>query len=110
MRRTACSRRCRPTAYWAPPTSRLTGTSITAASERHAAAWDPEGFPIAFNGRPLERDWDLFEPLMTNAVARAPPLKDAEVVRLVNGPEAFTPDGEFILCPSEVRGFWVAAG
>jgi 4-methylaminobutanoate oxidase (formaldehyde-forming) len=37
-------------------------------------------------------------------------LKDAEVVRLVNGPEAFTPDNEFILGPSEVRGFWVAAG
>jgi 4-methylaminobutanoate oxidase (formaldehyde-forming) len=37
-------------------------------------------------------------------------LKEAEVVRLVNGPEAFTPDGEFILGPSEVRGFWVAAG
>jgi 4-methylaminobutanoate oxidase (formaldehyde-forming) len=28
----------------------------------------------------------------------------------VNGPEAFTPDGEFILGPSDVRGFWVAAG
>jgi 4-methylaminobutanoate oxidase (formaldehyde-forming) len=33
-----------------------------------------------------------------------------EVVRLINGPEAFTPDGEFILGPSDVRGFWVAAG
>jgi 4-methylaminobutanoate oxidase (formaldehyde-forming) len=29
---------------------------------------------------------------------------------LVNGPEAFTPDGEFILGPSDVGGFWVAAG
>ena len=33
-----------------------------------------------------------------------------EVVKLINGPEAFTPDGEFILGPSDVRGFWVAAG
>ena len=33
-----------------------------------------------------------------------------EVVRLINGPEAFTPDGEFILGPSDVGGFWVAAG
>jgi glycine cleavage system T protein len=31
-------------------------------------------------------------------------------VRLVNGPEAFTPDGEFILGPTDVRGFWVASG
>src|SRR5207244_6342912 len=37
-------------------------------------------------------------------------LGDAEVIRLINGPEAFTPDGEFILGPSDVRGFWVAAG
>src|SRR4029453_15068277 len=29
---------------------------------------------------------------------------------LINGPEAFTPDGEFILGPSEVRGFWLATG
>ncbi|HEX9476938.1 MAG TPA: FAD-dependent oxidoreductase, partial [Candidatus Dormibacteraeota bacterium] len=47
---------------------------------------------------------------MTNAIVRTPSLKDASVVRLVNGPEAFTPDGEFILGPTEVRGFWVAAG
>jgi 4-methylaminobutanoate oxidase (formaldehyde-forming) len=32
------------------------------------------------------------------------------VVKLINGPEAFTPDGEFILGESDVRGFWVAAG
>ena len=47
---------------------------------------------------------------MENAIVRVPELEDAEVVRLVNGPEAFTPDGEFILGESDVRGFWVAAG
>src|SRR4029078_12344694 len=44
------------------------------------------------------------------AIVRVPELADAEVIRLVNGPEAFTPDGEFILGPTAVRGFWVAAG
>ena len=39
-----------------------------------------------------------------------PALVDAEVVQLINGPEAFTPDGEFILGESEVAGFFVAAG
>ena len=29
---------------------------------------------------------------------------------MINGPEAFTPDGEFILGESDVRGFFVAAG
>jgi glycine cleavage system T protein len=31
-------------------------------------------------------------------------------VELTNGPESFTPDGEFILGESRVRGFFVAAG
>jgi len=39
-----------------------------------------------------------------------PSLAEMGVVRLVNGPEAFTPDGEFVLGPTDVRGFWVAAG
>jgi 4-methylaminobutanoate oxidase (formaldehyde-forming) len=47
---------------------------------------------------------------MTNALVRVPELGEAEVIRLVNGPEAFTPDGEFILGPTEVPGFWVASG
>ena len=32
------------------------------------------------------------------------------VTRLINGPEAFTPDNEFCLGESEVRGYFVAAG
>ena len=47
---------------------------------------------------------------MENAIVRVPALEEMEVVKLINGPEAFTPDGEFILGPSDVRGFWVAAG
>src|SRR3954447_24612973 len=47
---------------------------------------------------------------MENAIVRVPALADTGVVRLVNGPEAFTPDGEFILGPTEVLGFWTAAG
>ena len=37
-------------------------------------------------------------------------MEQAEVRKLFNGPEAFTPDGEFILGESDVPGFWVAAG
>src|SRR5260370_27123142 len=83
---------------------------IMGGYEREPAPWGLDGIPSDFNGRLLEPDWDRLEPLMTNAIVRTPSLKDAEVVRLVNGPEAFTPDGEFILVPSEVRGFWCAAG
>jgi glycine cleavage system T protein len=86
------------------------GGLVMGGYERHPAPWGLDGIPPDFNGRLLEEDWDRFEELMTNAIVRVPELEDAEVVRLVNGPEAFTPDGEFILGPTEVRGFWVAAG
>ena len=37
-------------------------------------------------------------------------MADAGVNRVINGPEGFTPDNEFILGESEVGGFFVAAG
>jgi glycine cleavage system aminomethyltransferase T/glycine/D-amino acid oxidase-like deaminating enzyme len=86
------------------------GGLIMGGYERDPAPWGLDGIAPDFNGRLLEPDWDRFEPLMTNAIVRTPSIKDAQVVRLVNGPEAFTPDNEFILGPTEVRGFWVAAG
>jgi 4-methylaminobutanoate oxidase (formaldehyde-forming) len=86
------------------------GGLIMGGYERHCAPWSLDGIPADFNGKLLEEDWPRFEELMENAVVRVPSLAEMEVVRLVNGPEAFTPDGEFILGPSEVRGLWVAAG
>jgi 4-methylaminobutanoate oxidase (formaldehyde-forming) len=86
------------------------GGLVMGGYERDPAPWGLDGIPADFNGKLLDPDWDRFEPLMTNAIVRTPSIKDAQVVRLVNGPEAFTPDNEFILGPSEVRGFWVAAG
>ena len=32
----------------------------------------------------------------------------SEIIQLLNGPEGFTPDGEFLLGPTAVKGFWVA--
>src|SRR5881398_2274623 len=86
------------------------GGLVVGGYERHPAPWGLDGIPSDFNGRLLEEDWPRFEELMENALVRVPSLGDMEVVRLVNGPEAFTPDGEFILGPTDVRGFWVAAG
>src|SRR6184192_668053 len=86
------------------------GGLVMGGYERHPAPWGLDGIPADFNGRLLAEDWPRFEELMENALVRVPALADMEVIRLVNGPEAFTPDGEFILGPSDVRGFWVAAG
>ena len=86
------------------------GGLIMGGYERHCAPWGLDGIPADFNSRLLEEDWPRFEELMENAIVRVPSLAEMEIVKLINGPEAFTPDGEFILGPSEVRGFWVAAG
>ena len=37
-------------------------------------------------------------------------MEDVKVTRLINGPEAFTPDNEFCLGETEVAGLFVAAG
>ena len=86
------------------------GGLVMGGYERHPAPWSLDGIPEDFNGKLLAEDWPRFEELMEGALARVPELGDAEVIKLINGPEAFTPDGEFILGPSDVHGFWVAAG
>ena len=86
------------------------GGLIMGGYERHCEPWSLDGIPADFNGKLLAEDWPRFEELMQNAIVRVPSLEEMEVVKLINGPEAFTPDGEFILGPSDVRGFWVAAG
>src|SRR3954465_13689622 len=66
--------------------------------------------PPDFNGRLLEDDWDRFAEIVRNSRVRVPAMADVRVTRLINGPEAFTPDGEFCLGETEVRGLFVAAG
>jgi 4-methylaminobutanoate oxidase (formaldehyde-forming) len=86
------------------------GGLVMGGYERQPAPWSLDGIPEDFNGKLLAEDWPRFEELMEGALVRVPELGDAEVIKLINGPEAFTPDGEFILGPSDVHGFWVAAG
>jgi glycine cleavage system aminomethyltransferase T/glycine/D-amino acid oxidase-like deaminating enzyme len=83
--------------------------------ERRSAPWalDEHGLdrvPADFNGRLLEDDWPRFEELAENSRRRVPAMDEIRVTRLINGPEAFTPDNEFCLGESDVRGFFVAAG
>ena len=86
------------------------GGLVMGGYERNPAVWGLSGIAPDFNSRLLEPDWDRFAPLFEAAISRVPELADAEIVTLINGPEAFTPDGEFILGESAVAGFWVAAG
>ena len=48
---------------------------------------------------------------MKNAMHRTPCLETAPIKMLLNGPESFTPDGNFILGEApELRGYFVCAG
>ena len=58
--------------------------------------------PPDFNGRLLEEDWPRFEEITENSRRRVPAMDDVKVTRLINGPEAFTPDNEFCLGETEV--------
>ncbi|MGZ5308376.1 MAG: GcvT family protein [Solirubrobacterales bacterium] len=69
-----------------------------------------ERIPKDFNGRLLEDDWDRFEEITENSKRRVPVMDDVTITRLINGPEAFTPDNEFCLGETEVAGLFVAAG
>jgi glycine cleavage system aminomethyltransferase T/glycine/D-amino acid oxidase-like deaminating enzyme len=69
-----------------------------------------EAIPPDFNGRLLEEEWERFEEITENSKRRVPAMDEATVTKLINGPEAFTPDNEFCLGESEVAGFFVCAG
>jgi glycine cleavage system aminomethyltransferase T/glycine/D-amino acid oxidase-like deaminating enzyme len=91
------------------------GGLIMGGYERDSAPWSLDAhlldaIPQDFNGRLLEEDWPRFEEIAANSSKRVPVMDDITVTRLINGPEAFTPDNEFCLGESDVRGFFVAAG
>jgi 4-methylaminobutanoate oxidase (formaldehyde-forming) len=91
------------------------GGLVMGGYERDSAPWSLDAhkldaIPADFNGRLLEEDWPRFEQIAVNSRQRVPAMDDITVTKLINGPEAFTPDNEFCLGESDVRGFFVAAG
>jgi sarcosine dehydrogenase len=81
--------------------------------------YEPNPKPWAVDGPPpepfefqlLENDLDHFEPILQLAAGRVPAMQTAGIKQFINGPESFTPDGNFILGEApEVRGFFVGAG
>jgi glycine cleavage system T protein len=84
------------------------GGFVTGGYERNPVPFGLKGIPRDFKYQLLPPDWDRFAPLMENSIKRVPILEKAEIRQLLNGPEGFTPDGEFLLGPTAVKGFWVA--
>lgn len=87
------------------------GGLVMGGFEPVAKPWGMDGVPEDFAFRLLPEDWDQFQILMENALHRTPCLETAEVRQLLNGPESFTPDGNFILGEAPgLRGLYVCAG
>jgi 4-methylaminobutanoate oxidase (formaldehyde-forming) len=91
------------------------GGLVMGGYERHSAPWalgddGLDAIPADFNGRLLEEDWDRFEEITENSKIRVPVMDEVQITKLINGPEAFTPDNEFCLGETDVRGLFVAAG
>jgi 4-methylaminobutanoate oxidase (formaldehyde-forming) len=87
------------------------GGLVMGGYERNPIPWAEEGIPEGFHFSLLDNDTDHFEPLMEQALARVPALAEAGIKQMINGPESFTPDGNFILGEApELRNFFVGAG
>ncbi len=85
------------------------GGLLVGGYARAPATWET-GRPLAEPRTLFAPDPERFAESWAGAVRRVPALREAEVVRTVNGPEAFTPDGEFVLGETEVGGLWTACG
>lgn len=80
--------------------------------------YEPNGIPWAKNGVPDPFDFQLldsnfhhFEQLVDLALPRVPKLQEVGVKQLINGPESFTPDGNFIIGEApEMANVFVGAG
>ena len=87
------------------------GGLVMGGYEPNPNPWAVDGIPQGFHFTLLESDWNHFEPMMLQVVERVPVLEHAGVKELLNGPESFTPDGNFILGEApELKNFYVGAG
>lgn len=87
------------------------GGLVMGGYEPNPIAWAVDGIPKDFHFSLLDSDFDHFGPMMEQALARVPALETAGIKQLLNGPESFTPDGNFILGEApELRNFFMGAG
>ena len=87
------------------------GGLVWGGYEPNPKPWALDGIPEGFHFELLTSDYDHYAQFMDDAIARVPALANAGVKQLLNGPESFTPDGNFILGEApELRNFYVGAG
>lgn len=87
------------------------GGLVWGGYEPNPKPWAVNGIPAEFSFDLLNSDYDHYSQFMENAIARVPALEHAGVKQLINGPESFTPDGNFILGEApELANLFIGAG
>ena len=87
------------------------GGLVMGGFEPEAKPWKVDPIPSTFQFQLLDEDWGQFEVLMQNAIHRTPCLETAQIKMLLNGPESFTPDGNFIMGEApQLKNYFVCAG
>jgi len=87
------------------------GGLVMGGYEPNPQPWTMGDVPDDFEFKLFDDDFDHFEQHLEAAIARIPALETAGVKQMINGPESFTPDGNFILgCAPECANMYVGAG
>jgi len=87
------------------------GGLVMGGYEHNPVAWTTGDVPDEFRFQLFDDDWEHFEQHIEQAVARVPAFETAGIKQMINGPESFTPDGNFILGSApECANMYVGAG
>ena len=87
------------------------GGLVFGGYEQNPISWDVAPVPATFEFQLFEDDWDHFEQHLGQALARVPALATTGIKKMINGPESFTPDGNFILGRApELKNFYLGCG
>ncbi|MGO1118086.1 GcvT family protein [Rhodovibrionaceae bacterium A322] len=87
------------------------GGLVMGGYEPNPIPWAVDGIPEGFHYSLLDSNFDHFSQMVELAMGRVPALETAGIKELINGPESFTPDGNFILGEApELKNFFVGAG
>ena len=87
------------------------GGLVFGGYEPNPISWNLDSVPDDFEFQLFDDDWDHFEQHIDQAIARVPALEKTGIKKMINGPESFTPDGNFILgAAPELKNFYVGAG
>jgi sarcosine dehydrogenase len=87
------------------------GGLVFGGYEPDPISWAQNPVPANFEFQLFEDDWDHFEQHLKQALIRVPALEKVGIKKMINGPESFTPDGNFILGAAPgLKNFFVGAG